>query len=73
MAEPIINKVEESGLISLDLEKYYPSNPIMVFDVKDHLFMGLILKEKILEQRSLPLIGRRIKTPMLPSLALQMR
>ena len=46
MAEPIINKVEESGLISLDLEKYYPSGPIMVFDVKDHLFMGLILKEK---------------------------
>ena len=46
MAEPIINKVEESGLISLDLEKYYPSIPILVFDVKDHLFMGLILKEK---------------------------
>ena len=46
MAEPIINKVEESGLISLDLEKYYPSNPILIFDVKDHLFMGLILKEK---------------------------
>ena len=46
MAEPIINKVEESGLISLDLEKYYPAGPIMIFDVKDHLFMGLILKEK---------------------------
>ena len=37
MAEPIINKVEESGLISLDLEKYYPAGPIMIFDVKDHL------------------------------------
>ncbi|MFM6970518.1 MAG: DUF2480 family protein [Sediminibacterium sp.] len=46
MAEPIINKVEESGLISLDLEKYYPAAPIHVFDLKDHLFMGLILKEK---------------------------
>jgi hypothetical protein len=46
MADPIINKVEESGLISLDLEKYYPAGPILVFDVKDHLFMGLILKEK---------------------------
>jgi ABC-type uncharacterized transport system permease subunit len=46
MAEPIINKVEESGLISLDLEKYYPAGSILVFDVKDHLFMGLILKEK---------------------------
>lgn len=46
MAEPIINKVEESGLISLDLEKYYPGAPILVFNLKDHLFMGLILKEK---------------------------
>ncbi|MEY4053606.1 MAG: hypothetical protein RL034_524 [Bacteroidota bacterium] len=46
MADPIINKVEESGLISLDLEKYYPGHPIHVFDLKDYLFMGLILKEK---------------------------
>ena len=50
MADPIINKVEESGLISLDLEKYYPGHPIHVFDLKDYLFMGLILKEKLLLQ-----------------------
>jgi hypothetical protein len=46
MAEPIINKVAESGLITLDLEKYYPKGGIAVFDMKDHLFMGMILKEK---------------------------
>lgn len=46
MAEVIINKVAESGLISFDLEKYYPTSTRMVFDLKDHLFMGLILKEK---------------------------
>ena len=46
MAEVIVNKVAESGLISLDLEKYYPITPRKVFDLKDHLFMGLILKEK---------------------------
>ena len=56
MAEPIINKVEESGLISLDLEKYYPAVPIMIFDVKDHLFMGLILKEK--DFRAIEGLGR---------------
>jgi hypothetical protein len=46
MAEAIVNKVAESGLISFDLENYYPKEPVMVFDMKEHLFMGLILKEK---------------------------
>lgn len=44
--ENFVNKVAESGIISLDLEEYYPKEPVMVFDLKDHLFMGLILKEK---------------------------
>jgi hypothetical protein len=46
MNETIVNKVAESGLITLDLEQYYPKEEIMLFDLKDHLFMGLILKEK---------------------------
>jgi len=46
MSDVIINKVAESGLISLDLEEYYPKGEIVVFDLKDYLFMGLILKEK---------------------------
>lgn len=46
MSETIINKVADSGLITLDLEQYYPKEKIMLFDLKDHLFMGLILKEK---------------------------
>lgn len=44
--EPIVNKVAESGIISLDLETYFSKESIMVFDLKDYLFMGLILKEK---------------------------
>ena len=44
--EPIVNKVAESGIISLDLETFFSKDPIMVFDLKDYLFMGLILKEK---------------------------
>jgi Protein of unknown function (DUF2480) len=46
MSESIVNKVTESGLISIDLENYYPKGETAVFDMKDHLFMGMILKEK---------------------------
>lgn len=44
--EEIVNRVTESGIITLDLEQFYPKGEIAVFDMKDHLFMGLILKEK---------------------------
>jgi hypothetical protein len=46
MADELINKVAESGLITLDLEQYFPRQGLMVFDLKDYLFMGLVLKEK---------------------------
>jgi hypothetical protein len=46
MNEPFVNKVAESGLITLDLETWYPKEETTVFDMKDHLFMGMILKEK---------------------------
>ncbi|MBZ4189186.1 DUF2480 family protein [Niabella beijingensis] len=45
--EPVIrNKVAESGIITLNLESYYPAAPVVLFDIKDFLFMGMILKEK---------------------------
>lgn len=46
MSEAIVNKVAESGLITLDLENYLPAEEIVAFDLKEFLFMGLILKEK---------------------------
>lgn len=46
MSEVIVNKVAQSGLITLDLEAYLPKGGMITFDLKDHLFMGLILKEK---------------------------
>jgi hypothetical protein len=46
MGDPIINKVALSPLLSLDLEEYYPREQVVVFDLKPHLFMELILKEK---------------------------
>ena len=45
MSEVFVNKVAASGIVTLDLEKYMPG-PVETFDLKDHLFMGLILKEK---------------------------
>jgi hypothetical protein len=46
MEETIVNKVAASGLITIDLEEYYPKGESGVFDLKDYLFRGLILKEK---------------------------
>jgi hypothetical protein len=46
MSDALVNKVAESGLISFDLEEYYPKGTIKLFDLKEYLFMGLILKEK---------------------------
>lgn len=46
MSEAIVNRVSESGLISLDLEEYYPGGEIVLFDLKEYLYKGLILKEK---------------------------
>ena len=46
MEEVFVNKVTESGLVTIDLETFYPAEDTAVFDLKDHLFMGLILKEK---------------------------
>ena len=42
----MINKVAESGIITLNLEDYYPKGETILFDLKEFLFMGLILKEK---------------------------
>ncbi|MDR6923681.1 MULTISPECIES: DUF2480 family protein [Chryseobacterium] len=41
-----INKAETSGIIALDLLDYKPSTEIVELDIKDHLFMGMIVKEK---------------------------
>jgi hypothetical protein len=46
MEQEIVNKVANSSLVQLDLEDYYPKEEIVVFDLKKHLFMELILKEK---------------------------
>lgn len=46
MEEVIRNKVAESGIIILNLEDFYPRDEVVIFDIKDYLFMEMILKEK---------------------------
>jgi len=46
MADEIINRVANSKLITIDLEDFYPEGKRVLFDIKDWLFEGLVLKEK---------------------------
>lgn len=45
-ANEITNKVAQSGLISFDLSNYYHKGERVVYDIKDNLFQGLMLREK---------------------------
>jgi len=46
MADEIINRVANSKLVTIDLEDFYPKGNRLVFDIKEWLFEGLILREK---------------------------
>lgn len=42
----IINRVAQSGLITLNLEEFIHPGERVVYDIKDNLFHGLLLREK---------------------------
>jgi len=44
--ENIVNKVAQSGLVTVDLASFASKGERVVYDIKDNLFHGLILKEK---------------------------
>jgi len=44
--EEIVNKVAQSGLVSIDPASFYPQGERVLYDIKDNLFMGLMLREK---------------------------
>lgn len=48
--ENIINKVAQSGLVTLDPASFYPEGERVIYDIKDNLYMGLILREKDFRQ-----------------------
>lgn len=46
MKDEIINRVANSKLITVNLEDYYPKGQRVLFDIKDWLFEGFVLREK---------------------------
>ncbi len=44
--ENIVNKVALSGLVTLDPAAFYPAGERVIYDIKDNLYMGLMLREK---------------------------
>lgn len=44
--EEIVNKVAQSGLVSVDPASFSPQGERVLYDIKDNLFMELMLREK---------------------------
>ncbi len=40
-----VNKVEKSGIVTVDLMDFAPKQEVMFFDIKNHLYMEMIIKE----------------------------
>lgn len=48
MSDEIVNRVEQSGLIQLDLSKHWPSDVLVAeYDLANDLWEGIALKEKV--------------------------
>lgn len=52
MSSEIINRVSTSSLITLDLEDFYPEGNRIVFDIKDWLLEGFVLREKLFREEA---------------------
>jgi len=48
----IVNRVAQSKLLTIDLEDYYPEGRRILFDIKDWLFDGLVLREKDFREKA---------------------
>jgi len=44
--DQIVNRVEKSGIITLDMKIFYQEKDKVLIDIKDQLFNGMILREK---------------------------
>lgn len=52
MADEIVNRVANSKLITIDLEEFYPEGKRILFDIKDWLYEGLVLREKDFREKA---------------------
>lgn len=46
MSAEIVNRIANSKLVTFDLEDYYPEGKRILFDIKDWLLEGFVLREK---------------------------
>jgi hypothetical protein len=50
MNNEIVNKVQQSGIITIDPQDYYPAEPCVEYDMAQNLWQGMVLKEKDFRQ-----------------------
>jgi hypothetical protein len=53
MSTEIINRVANSKLTTFDLEDFYPKGERVVFDIKDWLLEGMVLRESVFRKTAL--------------------
>ncbi len=53
MSTEIINRVANSKLVTFDLEDFYPKGERVLFDIKDWLLEGLVLRETVFREKAL--------------------
>lgn len=46
MADEIVNRVKESGVISMDLGEFKPNLPLVEIDIAEQLWQQIVLREK---------------------------
>ncbi|MEM6346104.1 MAG: DUF2480 family protein [Bacteroidota bacterium] len=46
MDKPIVNRIAQSPIVTFKLEDHYPSGERVHIDIKEQLYMGMILREK---------------------------
>jgi len=51
MADEIVNRVAQSKLVVIDLEDFYPQGKRVLFDIKEWLYEGFVLREKEFRQK----------------------
>lgn len=53
MSTEIVNRIASSKLVTFNLEDYYPKGDRILFDIKDWLLEGLVLRETIFREKAL--------------------
>ncbi len=52
MSSEIINRVASSKLVTFDLEDFYPKGERVLFDIKEWLLEGLVLRERVFREKA---------------------